>query len=81
MKLIVLMVAAATLAGCAIGTPRIQRGNSSSVEVWAGHMAGGGVARLQADPLADRWCQQYGKDAVFIRVEAEQNFYYICNRP
>lgn len=37
--------------GCAIGTPRITRGNSSSVEVWAGHVID---SRHLADPIADQ---------------------------
>ena len=81
MKLITSIVSILILTGCAIGTPRIQRGNSSSVEVWAGNMAGPSSARIQADPLADKWCRQYGKDAIFIRVEHNQDFYYICNKP
>jgi len=64
------------LVSCAIGTPRITRGNSSSVEVWAGHMI---ESRHLADPLADQWCGKYRKDAVFIRVESRQDYYYICN--
>ncbi len=79
MKLIVSLIGVAILTGCAIGTPRITRGNSSSVEVWAGHMAG--AQRYQSDPLADKWCRQYGKDAIFVRVEHNQDFYYICNKP
>ena len=67
------------LTGCAISQPRVLRGNSSSVEVRAAHMAG--AMRHLADPLADNWCRQYGKDAIFLRVEDNMNFYYICNRP
>ncbi len=76
LKIALGLFVATFLVGCAIGTPRIARGNSSSVEVWAGHMI---ESRHLADPLADRWCGQYGKDAVFIRVEARQDYYYICN--
>ena len=80
MKVVALLFTIILLVGCAIGTPHITRGNSSSVEVWAGHMGGAGVARLEADPIADNWCQSVGKgkDAVYLRSEAEQRHYYIC---
>ena len=76
LKIILSFFVATFLVACAYGTPKVIRGNSSSVEVWSAHMM---ELRQIADPIADQWCGQYKRDAVFIRIEHGQNYYYICN--